>query len=79
MNIEVGDMIPFDETPDGYPFGAEGKVVYINERTGTVFVLVYDSYDPLHESGTLLRFSDAWGSWDYHDRFKVERFGEGMN
>lgn len=47
MNIEVGDMIPFDETPDGYPFGAEGKVVYINECT--VFVLVYDS-SSLHYS-----------------------------
>lgn len=66
MNLEVGDLVSFDELPDELPWGVEGKVVFVSS-CGYVLVHV-----PGHEQ--CLGFSDLYGSWDSLGNFKVDRF-----
>lgn len=63
LQAHVGDFVSFDEHPDDFPFGAEGKVVSIS--SGCVLVSIPGC-------GELLVFCDLYGPWDSLGNFKVD-------
>lgn len=71
MNLEIGDLISFNELPNNLPFGIEAKIVNILED-GTYIA---------HLVGTdqILLFSDLYGSWDSKSQVKVDRFYDSIN
>lgn len=64
MNTQVGDFISFNEMPDNYEWGLEGKVLGL-AGDGSLVVQVIGTSETLY-------FHDLYGSWDSTGRWKVE-------